>query len=212
MTARKLVVALSLALALATRAAAAPTVPYAFTPSTPARAAEVNANFQAVLQAIAAAMPVGTVLPFAGDTAPAGFLLCDGSTPSRAEYPALFAVIKTKYGAGDGSTTFTLPDLRARFPVGAGQGTVDDLGHPLSNRPLASTGGREAHTLTVDQMPAHTHDEGNVRFWSASGNWQWPWDGTANNAIQNAQTGATGGGQSHPNVPPFVALNWIIKT
>ena len=64
--------------------------------------------------------PVGTVLWYTGETAPTGYLLCDGSAVSRTDYAALFAVVGTTFGAGDGSTTFALPDLRAKFIRGAG--------------------------------------------------------------------------------------------
>lgn len=95
--------------------------------------------------------PAGVIQKFAGSTAPAGYLLCNGEAVSRTTYAALFAVIGTTYGAGDGSTTFNLPDLRGRTAIGAGAGTG------LSSRTLAATGGAETHTLTVDQLPAHNH-------------------------------------------------------
>lgn len=65
-------------------------------------------------------IPTGTLHAFAGSTAPAGYLLCDGSAVSRTTYASLFAVLSTTYGAGNGSTTFNVPDLRGRAPVGAG--------------------------------------------------------------------------------------------
>lgn len=91
-------------------------------------------------------VPVGAVLPFAGTVPPAGYLLADGSAKSRTTYARLFAVIGTTYGAGDGSTTFNLPDLRQRFPLGkAASGTGSALGE---------TGGQIDHVHTG---PAHTH-------------------------------------------------------
>jgi microcystin-dependent protein len=95
--------------------------------------------------------PAGTLLDFAGATAPGGWLLCDGSALSRTTYSVLYGVIGTTYGAGDGSTTFNLPDTRGRISVGAGQGTG------LTNRVLAATGGEEAHTLSVAELASHTH-------------------------------------------------------
>lgn len=65
-------------------------------------------------------VPIGVVLPYAGSSAPTGFLLCDGAAVSRATYSALFGIVSTTFGAGDGSTTFNLPDMRSRVPVGAG--------------------------------------------------------------------------------------------
>lgn len=105
----------------------------------------------------------GTVLPFAGETAPNGWLLCYGQAVSRTAYPTLFATIGTTFGAGDGSTTFNLPDLRGRVPAGK-----DNMGGTPANRlttagsgvdgpTLGAAGGSQAHTLTTAQMPAHAH-------------------------------------------------------
>src|SRR6185436_2450639 len=82
---------------------------------------------------------------------PAGWLLCDGRAVSRTAYPALFGALSTVWGVGDGSTTFNLPDLRGRAPIGAGTGTG------LSARALGASVGAETHTLTTAQMPAHNH-------------------------------------------------------
>lgn len=96
------------------------------------------------------ASPVGAVTMWAGDNAstPSGWLVCDGSAVSRSTYDALFAVIGTTYGAGDGSSTFNLPDMRARFPVMENGGI---------NYNLADTGGADSVTLTTAQMPGHSH-------------------------------------------------------
>lgn len=90
--------------------------------------------------------PAGIVIPFAGSTPPQGYLLCDGSAVSRDTYSALFAVIGTVYGAGDGSTTFNVPDLSGRVVLGVSQ-----------SHALGSTGGSETVTLTENQLPAHSH-------------------------------------------------------
>ena len=73
--------------------------------------------------------PTGTVVPFAGPSAPTGWLFCFGQTVSRTTYAALFAALGTTYGAGDGSTTFVLPDLRGRLPSGK-----DDMGGTAASR------------------------------------------------------------------------------
>lgn len=98
-------------------------------------------------------VPVGTVLPFAGSTAPEGWLLCDGRSTGilRATYANLFAVIGTTYGAGDGSTTFNLPDALGRTIVGAGAGSG------LTSRTLATKSGGETSTISTSNLPAHTH-------------------------------------------------------
>jgi microcystin-dependent protein len=86
-------------------------------------------------------LPSGLTLPYGGITAPSGFLLCDGSAVSRTTYAGLFAILSTTYGVGDGSTTFNLPDMRQRFPLGkAAAGTGSTLG---------STGGAIDHTHDV---------------------------------------------------------------
>ena len=90
--------------------------------------------------------PAGIVMPFAGSTAPQGYLLCDGSAVSRTDYADLFTAIGTTYGAGDGSTTFNVPDLSGRVVIGVS-----------SNHALGSTGGEASHTLTESELPAHTH-------------------------------------------------------
>lgn len=71
--------------------------------------------------------PIGAIYPYGGSSAPSGYLMCDGSAVSRTDYSALFAVIGTSFGAGDGSTTFNVPDLRESVPVGASQSTRSDI-------------------------------------------------------------------------------------
>jgi len=91
-------------------------------------------------------LPIGAVTPYAGATAPSGWLFCNGDAVSRITYKSLFEVVSTTYGAGDGSTTFNLPDLRQKFPLGlAASGTGAALG---------ATGGAIDHTHTG---PSHTH-------------------------------------------------------
>ena len=93
--------------------------------------------------------PAGMVSQFAGSTAPTGWLLCDGTAVSRTTYANLFTAIGTNYGTGDGSTTFNLPNLQGRVPVGKStSGTFASLNSP---------GGVESVTLTESQIPSHTH-------------------------------------------------------
>lgn len=91
-------------------------------------------------------MNVGEIYMYAGSTAPAGFIICDGSSISRTTYSELFDVIGTTYGTGDGSTTFNLPDLSGRVIIGVS-----------SNYSIGNVGGEEAHSLTVNEMPSHAH-------------------------------------------------------
>lgn len=113
-------------------------------------------TFKASLNQVAAftSVPAGTILDFAGSTAPLGYLICDGSAVSRSIYPELFSAISTSWGAGDGSTTFNLPDLRRRTTVGSG-GTSSAV---LANT-VGSVGGVEAVLLTGLQsgVPEHGH-------------------------------------------------------
>jgi microcystin-dependent protein len=103
-----------------------------------------------VANALAALVPSGTVSQTARATAPTGYLLCDGSAISRSTYSSLFDAIGTAYGTGDGSTTFNIPNLKGRIPVGfdSSQTEFDTLGE---------TGGAKTHTLTSAEMPSHTH-------------------------------------------------------
>jgi microcystin-dependent protein len=109
------------------------------------------------------ATPIGGLMPYAGLTAPSGWILCYGQSISRTTYAALFAIISTTYGTGDGSTTFDLPDLRGRTIAGQ-----DDMGGSSANRltgvtgslngdTLGAAGGTETHTLTTAQLASHTH-------------------------------------------------------
>jgi microcystin-dependent protein len=88
----------------------------------------------------------GELRPTASNNVPAGWLLCDGRAVDRGQYAELFDAIGTTYGAGDGTTTFQLPDLRGRFPIGAGP-----------SDPLGVAGGARRVTLTAEQMPVHAH-------------------------------------------------------
>jgi microcystin-dependent protein len=108
-------------------------------------------------------MPVGALIPYAGTTSPDTnlYLLCDGAAVSRTTYATLFAVIGTSFGVGDGSTTFNVPDLRGRIPMG-----LDNLGGTPANRvtdanadALGGTVGAQDHTLTEAELPSHSHSQ-----------------------------------------------------
>jgi microcystin-dependent protein len=95
-------------------------------------------------------MPVGSVMIWPGNIAPSGWLLCDGQAASRTYYADLFTVIGSQYGAGDGTSTFNLPDLKGRSPVGLDLSQADfDV--------LGETGGEKQHTLSTAEMPSHFH-------------------------------------------------------
>lgn len=100
---------------------------------------------------------IGEIRPFAGNYAPQDWVLCDGRLLNIAEYQPLYSLIGTTYG-GDGATTFGIPDLRGRLPVGQGQGAG------LTNRVIGQKGGASTVQLTTANMPSHTHS------FSVSGN------------------------------------------
>ena len=222
----------------------------------------------------ASALPAGTIISSAAAAPSSGFIFCDGAQVSRSVYAALFAAISTVYGPGDGLSTFNVPDLRGRSPIGAGSGPA------LSNRALGSTGGEETHTLSTAEMPYHSHtivdnghshtvnepyhshsisqsphghgvsDPGHNHYlfpvnqstkggtddfimWS-SGSPSYSQSAYTNISIQGANANvsvvqtkigitiagayasvynvATGGSAAHNNMPPFIAINYFIKT
>jgi microcystin-dependent protein len=156
---------------------------------------------------------IGEIRIFAGNFAPAGWMFCEGQLLPISENETLFVIIGTTYG-GDGESTFALPDLRGRIPIHQGNGFI-----------LAETGGAEEITLTVQQIPSHTH----------------PWLASANPATQSipaAQVtasntpiniyrtlvppppqvnmavnmiGPVGGSQPHTNFQPYLCVNFIIS-
>lgn len=153
---------------------------------------------------------VGEIRMFAGNFAPVGWMFCDGQLLPISENETLFQLIGTTYG-GDGQSTFALPDLRSRVPVHQGNGFI-----------LAETGGAEEITLTVSQIPAHSHP---LLASSASGQSSAPpnnvlaaivgniYNPNASNPVNmNAQSvGPVGGSQPHSNLQPFLCINFIIS-
>jgi microcystin-dependent protein len=96
-------------------------------------------------------IPTGTVMAYAGSTAPDGWLLCNGAAVSRTTYANLWALVSSTYGGGNGTSTFNVPDMRSRMPIGAGSGTG------LTSRTLAATGGAETVTIASGNLPTHQH-------------------------------------------------------
>lgn len=185
-------------------------------------------------------LPTGAVVPFAGSTAPTGFLLCDGAAVSRSTYATLFAVVGTTFGEGDGSTTFNVPDLRGQTVVGvAGDWSELDA--------VGKTHGARTHTLSESEMPAHVHSgpshthtgttgsstvDATVANGVATGT-----NGSSTNPVARGDdddyvrvirssshnhsfttnasgtgnTGSKGGGGAHNNTQPSMALNYILR-
>lgn len=218
---------------------------------------------------------VGEIIGFGGGVAPTGWLICDGSAVSRATYASLFAVVGTTYGIGDGTTTFNLPDLAGRFPLGAdgdhARGTIGGLEQitiGLTNLPShthtiahthamdhvhgmshshdmshghGNTGGAGQHKHTVAQSnddgsnnntfrrgaqkdrdvdtsteAAHVHGTagfaGSTGGDSIGGSTGGDSRGGVTGGSSAANSGATGSGQAHTNMPPYSAITFIIKT
>lgn len=147
--------------------------------------------------------------------APEGWLVCDGSTPAISSYEALAALLGTTYG-GDGSTTFGLPDMRGRVPIGVGP-----------SNPLGAQVGQETVTLNTQQLPVHNHFiEANVTagstsnpsgaIYAASADTNYPFyfaPATPTNVAMNpTMVGAVGGGGPHdncaPTMPIVVCIAW----
>lgn len=148
-------------------------------------------------------MPTGAVVWFGSDLPPSGWLVCDGSAQLRSQFPFLFGVIGISFGPGDGSTTFNLPDLIGRTPIGTG------MRGGGTNFVLAATGGEEAHTLTTAEMPSHHHDySGTLTLLTGTPP---PLDASAPNPFTSA-TSDTGGGSAHNTIQPYQVLTPIIKT
>lgn len=165
------------------------------------------------LEGPASNIPVGAINAYAGSVAPAGWLLCDGTAISRISYASLFAAIGTAYGAGDGSTSFNLPDLRGRVAAGK-----DDMGGVAAGRltagsaagldgsTLGAAGGNQQHQLTIAEMPAHAHGTAGGSLWAVGAGTQW-----STVPSETAQSTSRGGDQPHNNVQPTLILNYIIK-
>lgn len=160
---------------------------------------------------------VGEVRLFAGTFAPQGWAFCDGRLLPISQNDILFALIGTAYG-GDGQTTFALPDLRGRIPLGQGQGPG------LSQRVLGQSFGSETVTLLATQMPAHNHPftaskteavslspTGAVFASNATNNFYAPNSGSVQQQTLDPRTVAVAGGsQPHNNIMPSTAINYII--
>jgi microcystin-dependent protein len=167
---------------------------------------------------LTASTPAGVITPYAGTSAPTGYLLCHGQAVSRTTYADLFSAISTTYGIGDGSSTFNLPDLRGR--VVAGQ---DDMGGTSANRltnqsggldgdTLGATGGAETHTLTTAQLASHSHNISAVNTQASDGTLSRVRSTTEGAGANTRSTETEGSGQAHNNVQPTIILNYIIKT
>lgn len=144
--------------------------------------------------------PLASTKMYFGTTEPNGYKFANGQAISRTEYAELFKIIGTAYGNGDGSTTFNLPDMGGRVPVGL------NVNKEWFNQ-LGKTGGSEEVTLTIDEMPSHTHSvlvSGGGNKYAAS----FTQDG---GTLEYIPTSSKGEGQAHTNLQPYITVNYIIK-
>lgn len=184
-------------------------------------------------------VPLGIPLDYWGTVPPSGYMFCAGQELSRTTYAALFAVIGTNAGAGNGSTTFNLPDYRGRVSAGRDDmngtvaGRLTTAGSGVNGIALGASGGAQNVTLTEAQMPAHTHTvTGSTNTTGAhthsytgaefdlggtgGGATANPVDLTTGSAGSHSHTvsgtaAATGGGQAHNNVQPTLVCNKIMR-
>lgn len=196
------------------------------TPAAPTAASGTSSTQLATTAFVASAttdaVPPGSVTMYAGSSAPSGYLLCTGQAVSRTTYSALYAAIGTAFGTGDGSTTFNVPDLKNRLPIGAG-----DL------YSLAGTGGSKdavvvSHNHSASSSvsdPGHTHSVPEGAVAPGGGSSYASGDDITDSLQTNSTSGASGTGISvsttvnsagvsgtGANLPPYLSLNFIIKT
>ena len=169
---------------------------------------------------ISGLLPPGVIVPYGVTAAPTGFLLCNGQAVSRTTYSALFAVVSSLYGDGDESSTFNVPDLRGRFLAGWDAGTdvltsvSGAAGTMIVGASIANTGGIQIVTLSVSNIPSHTHTyAGYTQTYgddnSHSGHFSPKLTGAG---VCVLDSGSYGDGGGHTNIPPSMILNFIIKT
>jgi microcystin-dependent protein len=176
-------------------------------------------------------IPAGAIMPYAGSVIPAGWLVCDGSAVSRTGQAALFTALGTTWGVGDGVTTFNIPDLRDRVPIGVSPGGLS--GNRPTARTLAQTAGEETHTLVLAEVPTgittlndpkHNHRYNLLGDSGGSGNI----DSNVNSYIEGTTgiddpgpttTDSTGitltdhaGNGAHNVMQPFAVIFWLIHT
>ena len=149
--------------------------------------------------------PTGTIVIYAGATAPAGWLVCNGANISRTTYAALFGILGTTYGAGDGSTTFAVPDMRGRVSVGIGASGVSVRGQVV---------GSQTQSLTAENNGPHSHvkatgygipgnDYSDPRYWGKV---------TSGTETGDVMTSSSGNGTPFSIMQPSLGVNYIIKT
>lgn len=169
---------------------------------TPEEAAEIwsrilSAYEQSEEEETGVTMPIGSIVPYTGAVVPENWLMCDGSNVSQSEYPELTAVVDDALkDTINGVPIIRIPNLRGKFIMGEQPATHDML----------ETGGEETHTLTIAEMPSHTHGINRSLVAAA---------GTQRRAVEGASSDVTtlseGGDEPHNNLPPFIVLRYIMR-
>ena len=182
-------------------------------------------NIGNVLLTTTIIQPAGIIQMYGGLTAPTNWLFCDGSAVSRTTYSALYTAIGTNYGIGNGTTTFNLPNLQNRMPIGKGAGSFATLNN---------TGGAETFTLTTTQLPSHSHYTVNNAYAAAgvgnvipmanvnqslyagadtnSNTDRYRMVGTGAVNANAGVTSSTGSGTAFNKMSPYIVVNFIIYT
>lgn len=152
---------------------------------------------------------IGEVRAFPFGFAPQGWAQCNGQLLQIAQNQALFSILGTTYG-GNGTTTFALPDLQGRVPI-----------HTSATHNLGQVGGEETHTLTLNEIPQHTHqatggsdatvNSAAGKTWGTSPNVT-PYNTSANAAMSSTAISTAGGSQGHENRQPYTVVNYCIAT
>ena len=184
-------------------------------PAAPTAAAGTNTTQIATTAFVLAnGVPTGGLVMWSTGTAPSGFLLCNGAAVSRSTYAALFAVVGTTFGSGDGSTTFNVPNYTNRMPYGT---TVGATGGSADAVVVSHT--HTATSVVTDPGHTHTYQGSNYQPNNAAGSipdWIGASTMTTNSnttgitvATTNSTTGVSG---TNANLPPYLGINFIIKT
>jgi len=152
---------------------------------------------------------------FAGNFPPMGWHLCDGSLLPISQFDTLFSLLGTTYG-GDGQTTFGVPDLRGRVPIGQGRNNTTGTSYSLGQ-----SAGTESVTLTINQMPAHTHtatassqasvNDPTGAVWGTSDKNEYVELTSDNQAMNAGVVSVIGGNQPHDNMMPYLPVGFIIS-
>ena len=169
-------------------------------------------------------IPTATIVPWSTASVPTGFLECNGQAVSRSTYSALFSAIGTTYGAGDGSSTFLVPDLQDNIPMGkSGSKALASTGGANTVTSTGNVGGSTANaTLSVGQLASHQHD---ILYGNITGNQGYPFKNSGNGATTSQTYQSTGSGQGHSHnmsatfsgdatsvLQPYLTLIYVIKT